>query len=120
MKIKKLGPKEWHIWDVPDNLYVLIEDEVREEFFKSMQSHFGSYNDYAAFLGKRWNNIQSYKYGYAWCRGKRITKSLPLWLLKKSAHLINKPLKKKIGRLIWNLQIILMIKPKSYLPYAVY
>ena len=57
MESKQSRSKEWHIWDFPDNLYVLLKDKVREEFFRDMYKQFGSFNNYAAFLGKKWGNM---------------------------------------------------------------
>jgi len=43
--------KSWHIWDFPDNLYVLLNKSVHEYFFSQMFNKFGGKRPYARFLG---------------------------------------------------------------------
>lgn len=33
--------KTWHIWDFPDKINVILKDEIRELFFKTMFNKFG-------------------------------------------------------------------------------
>ena len=88
--------KSWHIWDFPDNLYVLIKKEMREEFFQTMYKKFGSQKNYAKFLGKERSVVQGYHYARYWYKGKISTKFTPINILKQSLKYINIKLKKKI------------------------
>lgn len=91
-----MKPKEWHIWDFPDNLYVLIRDEVRDEFFRKMYQKFSSQLNYAKFLGKDRNCIQGYHYARGWDNNIKHVKFMPLKILHKSLQFIEYPLKCKI------------------------
>lgn len=88
--------KEWHIWDFPGNLYVLIENNVRRKFFETMYKKFGSQSNYAKFLNKERNTIQGHHYGRGWDLGKKHVKFMPLEILHKSKELIEPKLKEEI------------------------
>ncbi len=79
--------KEWHIWDFPGNLYVLIEEETRDAFFKEMYNQFGSQVNYAKFLKINRIMVQGYHYARGWDLGKEHVKFMPLKILHKSRHL---------------------------------
>jgi hypothetical protein len=90
--------KEWHIWDFPGNLYVLVRGNTRDEFFKAMYNRFGSQLNYAKFLGKDRNCIQGYHYGRSWDNGDKHVKFVPLKVFHKSIQFLDKSLRKKIER----------------------
>src|SRR3989344_1396438 len=69
--------KSWHIWNFPDNLYVLIEENVRNEFFEEMYNIFGSQKSLATFLKMDRTSIQCYHYGRAWYKNKIAKKESP-------------------------------------------
>lgn len=88
--------KTWTVWDFPDNIYILIKMEIREEFFKNMYKKFGSQKDYAKFVGKSLDSIENYYRGPDINNSSRLRKLLPITLLKKSYHLLSKTLREKI------------------------
>ena len=58
-----IGIKQWHIWDFPDNLYILLDKETKEEFFNLMFKVFRGKRPYARFLGVKQMGLKQY------CRG---------------------------------------------------
>src|SRR3989344_6320765 len=88
--------KSWHIWNFPDNLYVLIEENVRNEFFEEMYNIFGSQKSLATFLKMDRTSIQCYHYGRAWYKNKIAKRFLPIKILKSLKLYIKPQLRKKI------------------------
>jgi len=99
-----MNVKSWHIWDFPDNIYVLIKKEVREEFFNEMYKKFGSQKNYAKFLNKDRISIQKYHYARSWDHRKKHVSFMPLKILHKSLHFMNEKLKSKIENNILELR----------------
>ena len=93
MKVKK-----WNLFDFPDNIYILIKKEYKEEFFESMYKKFGSQSNYARFLNINRTCVQGYYYARYWHKGKRCIKYLPLWVIKKSLPFLSKTMKTKIEK----------------------
>ncbi|MFA4886609.1 MAG: LAGLIDADG family homing endonuclease [Candidatus Nanoarchaeia archaeon] len=91
-----MGKREWHIWDFPDDLYVLMSNPTRDEFFKAMYRKFGSQATYARFLNTDRNCIQGYHYARYWYKSKKPIKFTPISVLKKSFQYIDENLRKKI------------------------
>jgi len=88
--------KEWHIWDFPGNIYVLIKKEVREEFFREMYKKFGSQKNYAKYLEKTADMVRKYHYAKDITFGKEYKVYIPASVIKKSRPFLNKELEKLI------------------------
>lgn len=86
----------WNIWDFPDKIYVLLDDETRKTFFAHMHESFGSARKYAKFLGVSQKAERTYLKGKAFVRGKYYKQYIPLWVLKKSGRFIDRKLKTEI------------------------
>ena len=85
----KIKPKEWHIWDLPSNLYVLVEVNTRNEFFEFMYKYFGSQKEYAKFLSRERNSVQKFHYARSWDNSIKHVSFTPLEIFQKSRHLIS-------------------------------
>ena len=88
--------KTWHIWDFPDTTYIYLKDNFREEFFTYMFKKFGGKRPYARFLGLTQRAVIFYYKGYTYKNGLKHPQAIPIWVFKKSAHLIDEDLKKKL------------------------
>jgi len=95
--------KSWHIWDFPDNLYVLLNKSVHEYFFSQMFNKFGGKRPYARFLGLSQMTMKQYWKGYTKKKGVKYIQYIPLWVFKKSCK--TKDLKRKIEKGIGKIRV---------------
>lgn len=86
----------WHIWDFPKNIFVLIREEVRNDFFKEMYRKFGNQRKYAIFLKKDRTSIQGYHYARGWNKKQNYVKFIPLEIIQKSLPFISENMKEQI------------------------
>ena len=88
--------KTWHIWNFPDNIYISLTDEIREEFFNEMFKKVGGKRPYARFLGLNQMAVKSYHRGSTCKNGLKHPQAIPIWVFKKSLSLMNEDLKEKL------------------------
>lgn len=86
--------KTWHVWDFPNNLYVLLKEDIHKEFFNQMFKKFGGKRPYAKFLGISQMGMKQYWKKYTKKKGKIYIQYIPLWVIKKSCN--TNELKRKI------------------------
>jgi hypothetical protein len=103
--VQEEKPREWDVLDLPEDLYVLINNETREEFFQCMYKKFGSQKKYAKFLKKDRITLQSYHYARSWDKGKKHRKLLPISIIPKSLPFIDNLLIEKIKNSILEIRI---------------
>lgn len=71
-----MQPKEFHLWDFPDNkIRLLLTDKINKQFFHKTERYFGNLNCYSRFLKTSSASVLSWK-------NKKIF--IPLWVLKKT------------------------------------
>ncbi len=99
--------KIWHIWDFPDNVYVALKEDFREEFFNKIFEKVGGKRPYARFLGLNQMAVKSYYRGYTHKRGIEHPQTIPVWVFKKSVNLMGEELKEKLEN------NILLLKAKN-------
>jgi len=79
--------KSWHIWDFPENIYILLNKRINEEFFNEVFKKCGGKRPYARFLGLTQKAVKQYHRRCSFKYGKKHVQSIPL---------INNNLKRKI------------------------
>ena len=92
----KKNMKSWHIWDFPDNIYVLIKSNVHEEFFNYVFKKFGGKRPYARFLNTSQMHVKKCWKRYFIKNNKKYVQYTTAWFLKKSYPILNKRLIKDI------------------------
>jgi len=88
--------RQWHIWDFPDNLYVLLKKGVHEEFFEYCFSYCGGKRPYARFLNTSQSQVKSCWKKYTIKENKKYVQYFPLSFLKKSYPILNDDLINKL------------------------
>lgn len=92
--------KSWHIWDFPNNLYVLLKKDVHNKFFNKMFKKFGTRKKYVRFLKKNIKEIHKRHYNLRRKRKNNYHKFIPIKILKISSKFLNQKLKKEIEKSI--------------------
>jgi intein/homing endonuclease len=82
--------KEFHIWDFPDSMYVLLESSANKMFFQIMYNHFESRRQYSKFLNLDPSTVRNYDKQTATNRKKKYIQCTPIWVLKKSKQFLTK------------------------------
>ena len=93
--------KTWHIWDFPDNIYIYLNDNFRDDFFNNMFKKIGGKRPYARFLGLGQMTVKSYHRGHFYKNGIKYLQSIPISLFKKSLNLIDGELKQRLENNIY-------------------
>ena len=88
--------KTWHILDFPGTTYVYLQENFREEFFKSIFERVGGKRPYARFLGLGQMTVKHYHKGYFYKNGTKYLQSIPVSLFKKSFGLMDDELREKL------------------------
>ena len=91
-------PKQWHIWDFPDNLYVFLKEDVHEEFFNYVFNCCGGKRPYARFLGSTQSQVKRCWRRYFIKNKKEYMQYTPLWFIKKSYSILNEDLINKLEK----------------------
>ena len=52
--------REFHLWDFPDNLFILFNKEANDQYFKKMYDMFGTQQKFADFLCMYRQEINKY------------------------------------------------------------
>ena len=82
--------REFHLWDVPDNLFILLNKEANGKFFKRMYSIFGTQQEFAKFLGLWRQEVNKYHKQILKANGRYYPVYFPLRLFKKCLHILDK------------------------------
>lgn len=118
--------KSWGIWDFPNNIYVSIKGNFREEFFNNIFEKIGGKRTYARFLGINQMAVKSYYRGCTYKNGIKHPQAIPIRVLKKSVGLIDTKLKERLeqnillfkarnrGNLLVNPKLPIMESPALY------
>lgn len=81
--------KEFHIWDFPDSMYVLLDSSANKMFFRKMYSHFESRSQYSKFLNLHQTTVKEYDRRISTKKKKKYVQYIPIWVLKKSKQFLN-------------------------------
>jgi hypothetical protein len=81
-KIKQ-SMRSWHIWDFPDNIYLLIKDNARKNFFKFLYERFDSRRRSAAFLNLDPSTIKEWEEGFSKKGRDMYVQYIPVWVFKR-------------------------------------
>jgi hypothetical protein len=90
--------KEFHLWDFPDNIYVLLKDDFRDNFFKELYSKFGSRRQYALKMGVSPPDVRRYHQGFSIKNSRKFAQYIPNWLIKKSLVLLSEEAKDELEK----------------------
>lgn len=75
--------REFHLWDFPDNLFILLGKEANNQFFKRMYILFGTQQKFSEFLGLYRQEVNKYHKQVLKSRGIYWPVYFPLRLFKK-------------------------------------
>jgi hypothetical protein len=78
MKLNK-----WHIWDLPDHIYVYIKDKFRNDMLNQIYLKFGSRRKFCLKIKECPGSFNKYHYGYFKKNGRKYTQYMSNRLLKK-------------------------------------
>ncbi|MBI2136742.1 hypothetical protein HYU06_06750 [Candidatus Woesearchaeota archaeon] len=97
--------REFHIWDLPDNIHLLLDKNNNELFFRIMYGYFGSQKEFAKFLKVGRQEVYRYYKQIDKDRGKYYPVYLPLKLLKKCKPFLNQILLNSIEENLVELKV---------------
>ncbi|MBI2656043.1 hypothetical protein HYX06_06490 [Candidatus Woesearchaeota archaeon] len=83
-------PREFHLWNLPDNLFFLFKKEANDKFFKRMYSTFGTQHKFADFLNLYRQEVNKYHKQILKNRGKYYPVYIPIVLFKRCVPIIEK------------------------------
>ncbi len=79
-----MKPRQFHIFDFPDKIYVLLKDQYRKYLFDQAIAKLGSREESSIFLGVGKSTSNLWYSGRRFDKnGKQISLACPLWALKK-------------------------------------
>ena len=82
--------REFHLWNLPDSAFILLNKEANDEFFKGMYALFGNQLKFAKFLGLSRQGVHKYHKQALKNDGKFYPVYFPLRLLNKCLPLLDK------------------------------
>jgi len=96
-KIKK-NLREFHIWDFPDNIYILIEEKIRNIVFSKIYSYYGSKRKAAKSLMLDLKTIRDYERAFSIKHKIKHPQYISISFFKKVIHLFNQQFLNKIEK----------------------
>ncbi len=97
--------REWHIWDFPDSIYVLIEDEFRIKLLERLYKRFGSRRKFCLEIEEEPKGFRKYHCAKFKKNGKEYVQYIPNKLLKKIITYISKEEKLKLEKQIIKIRV---------------
>lgn len=76
--------KSFHIWDFPDSIYILLDENAKSKFFEEVYQKFGNRERYAKFLKLDPSTVREYQLGFSDKNKKKWVQYVPIKVLKKS------------------------------------
>ena len=89
-KISDNIAREFHLWDLPDNLFILFNKKVNDQFFKRMYGIFGTQQKFAKSLDLCRQQINKYHKQILKANGRYYPVYFPLKLFKKCVSILDK------------------------------
>ncbi|MBS3105589.1 hypothetical protein J4234_04995 [Candidatus Woesearchaeota archaeon] len=93
VKLKQLDEektREFHLWDFQDNLFILLDKEANDRFFKIMYNQFGTQQEFAKFLGLWRQEVNKYHKQLLKDNGRYYPVYFPIRLFKKCVPILDK------------------------------
>ena len=81
--------KKFNLWDLPDSIYVMLEDATNKIFFNKMYNRFESRRQYSKFLKLDPSTVREYDIRSGTKKKKEYVQYIPIWVLKKSKQFLN-------------------------------
>src|SRR3989344_3073178 len=81
---------EFHLWNLPDNLFILLNKKTNDDFFRIMYSMLGTQQKFAEFLGLWRQEVNKYHKQLLKDNGRYYPVYFPLRLFKRCIPILNK------------------------------
>ncbi len=117
--------REFHLWNFPDNLFIMLQSDVNDFFFKKMYILFLTQQRFSTFLGTHRQEINKYHRQIYTDRHKYYPKYFPLRYLKKCIPLLDietnlylekniSEIRSRVGLSIFNPKFPIVESPEIY------
>ena len=84
--------KSFHIWDFPDDIYILLKNETKEKLFSYLYKKYGCRKNLARHFRISQYTIREYHRGYSDKDGKKWVQYIPIKFLKNVRFYLTKDL----------------------------
>jgi len=84
-----MKPREFHLFDFPNNIYINLNPKFRIKLFDNAISKIGNKTNLAKYLKREIININFWVAGYRIMYNKKYPEFIPLKVLKKLSQLLN-------------------------------
>ena len=88
--------KSFHIWDFPDDIYILLKSEAKENMFKHLYSKFSCRKSLAKLLHLDPSTIREYHNGFSDRSGKKWIQYIPIKFFRKVKPYLTKDILNEI------------------------